>query len=102
MGRLATKISNLLQQKNEAKYNPRLEGDNTVIVKNIKEMELSGHKAEQKVYHRHTGYMGHLKTKTYKQAEAKDPAWALWHAVRGMLPKNTLQIKRLKRLTIEK
>jgi large subunit ribosomal protein L13 len=102
MGRLATKIANLLQQKNEAKYNPRLEGDNKVIVKNIRDMELSGKKAEQKVYHHHTGYMGHLKTKTYKQMEAKDPTWALRHAVRGMLPKNLLQAKRLKRLIIEK
>lgn len=102
LGRLAAKVSHLLQAKNQAKYNPRLEGDNKVIVKNIKDIELSGRKAEQKVYYHHTGYMGHLKTKTYKQVAEKDPAWAFRHAVRGMLPKNSLQDKRLKRLIIEK
>lgn len=102
MGRLATKIANILQGKHKAGYNPRLEGEDKVIVKNIGEIKLSGRKTEQKVYHRHTGYMGHLKTKSYKQAEAKDQAWALRHAVQGMLPKNSLQAKRLKRLVIEK
>lgn len=102
LGRLAARISHLLQAKDQAKYNPRLEGDNKVVVKNIKAIELSGRKAEQKVYYHHTGYMGHLKTNTYKRVTEKDPAWALWHAVRGMLPKNSLQNKRLKRLIIEK
>jgi large subunit ribosomal protein L13 len=102
MGRLATRIANILQGKHKAGYNPRLEGEDKVIIKNIGEIELSGKKAEQKVYHHHTGYMGHLKTKTYKQVSEKDPTWALRHAVRGMLPKNSLQAKRLKRLIIEK
>ena len=102
LGRLAVKIATLLQNKESVNYEPRLEGDNKVIVKNIQDMEISGNKAEQKIYYRHTGYMGHLREKTYKEIFAKDPAWVLRHAVSGMLPKNRLQAKRLKRLIIEK
>jgi large subunit ribosomal protein L13 len=101
LGRLATKIAAVLQNKESAAYEPRLEGGNKVIVKNVSGMEISGKKAEQKVYYRHTGYMGHLKEKTYKEAAEKDPKWALRHAVSGMLPKNRLQAKRLKQLIIE-
>jgi large subunit ribosomal protein L13 len=102
LGRLAVKIASVLQNKESVAYEPRLEGGNKVIVKNISEMEISGNKADQKVYYRHTGYMGHLKEKTYKEAFSKDPAWVLRHAVAGMLPKNRLQAKRLKQLIIER
>ncbi|MFA4999719.1 MAG: 50S ribosomal protein L13 [Parcubacteria group bacterium] len=102
LGRLATKIASILQNKINVAYEPRLEGGNKVIVKNISGMEISGRKAEQKIYYRHTGYMGHLREKTYKEAFAKNPAWVLRHAVAGMLPKNRLQAKRLKQLIIEK
>lgn len=101
LGRLASKIAGILQNKGSVAYNPRLEGGNKVIVKNISGIEVSGKKAGQKIYYRHTGYMGHLKEKTYKEAFEKKPSWALRHAVRGMLPKNRLQAKRLKQLIIE-
>ena len=101
LGRLATKIAAVLQNKNSVTYEPRLEGGNRVIVKNITDIEISGNKADQKIYYRHTGYMGHLKEKTYKEAFTKKPAWVLRHAVAGMLPKNRLQAKRLKQLIIE-
>jgi len=101
LGRLATKIATILQNKNSVTYEPRLEGGNRVIVKNITDIEISGNKADQKIYYRHTGYMSHLKEKTYKEAFAKNPAWVLRHAVAGMLPKNRLQAKRLKQLIIE-
>ena len=102
LGRLAVKIASLLQNKESVNYEPRLEGNNKIIIKNIQDMEISGNKAEQKIYYRHTGYMGHLKERTYKEAFAKDPSWVLRHAVAGMLPKNRLQAKRLRRLIIEK
>lgn len=101
LGRLASKIASLLQGKDSATYEPRLEGENRVIVKNIKNVEVTGKKAEQKVYYRHTGYMGHLKEKSYKEAFEKSPAWVLKNAVSHMLPKNKLQNKRMKRLVIE-
>ncbi len=101
LGRLASKIATVLQNKLSVAYEPRLKGDNRIIVKNIQSLEISGKKAEQKIYYSHTGYMGHLKEKTYKEAFEKDPSWVLKHAVRGMLPKNKLQEKRLKQLVIE-
>ena len=102
LGRLATKIARILQDKDSVAYEPRLAGESRVIVKNISEIEVSGKKFEDKVYYRHTGYMGHLRQKTYKEIFSKDPAWVLRHAVSGMLPKNKLQAKRLKQLIIEK
>jgi len=101
LGRLASQIASVLQNKGSVDYNPRLEGGNKVIVKNVSGIEISGKKAEQKIYYHHTGYIGNLKEKTYEEAFAKDPKWVLRHAVRGMLPKNRLQSKRLKNLIIE-
>ncbi len=101
LGRLASKISSILQGKDKVSYEARLEGGNTVTVKNIRLIEVTGRKAAQKIYYHHTGYMGHLKEKTYAEAFAKDPKWVLRNAVRGMLPKNRLQAKRLKQLVIE-
>lgn len=101
LGRLASEIAVLLQGKKNPKYQQRLVGETMVTVKNIKDIRVTGRKAEQKIYYHHTGYMGHLKEKTYKQAFASSPAWILKHAVRGMLPKNFLQDRRLKKLIIE-
>ena len=73
-----------------------------MIVKNIRFLRVSGKKADQKTYYRHTGYMGHLKSKTYKEAFAKNPEWVLRHAVLGMLPKNFLRSRRIKLMIFEK
>ncbi len=102
LGRLASKIALLLQGKDKPDYEGRKIGSNKVIIKNIKSLKVSGKKADQKTYYRHTGYMGHLKETKYKEAFAKSPEWVLKHAVLGMLPKNSLQSKRIKLLIIEK
>ena len=101
LGRLATEIAHVLQGKHTAKYEPRLEGEGRVLVKNIKDLKIGGKKTEQKIYYRHTGYMGHMKEKTYKQIAEKNMNFILRHAVRGMLPKNFIRDKRLTRLIIE-
>jgi len=101
LGRLASEIAVILQGKNKPSYNPRLEGDERVCVKNISEIELTGAKKSQKVYYYHAGQLGHLKENKFKDVFAKNPGWILRHAVRLMLPKNKLQSKRLKRLVIE-
>ena len=102
LGRLATEIALLLQGKNTAKYERQNQGSDKVVVQNAAQIKVTGKKFEEKVYYRHTGYMGHLKEKTYRQAYEKDPTWVLRHAVYGMLPKNFLQDRRIKRLVIEK
>jgi len=102
LGRLASEIAVILQGKKSVKYEPRLEGKDKVVVKNISQMEVTGMKMKQKKYYHHTTQIGHLKTKTLQMVwEKKGPAEILRHTVMGMLPKNRLQIKRIKRLTIE-
>lgn len=91
----------ILQGKKNPAYEPRLEGEDTVVVKNVKGIVVSGRKADGKVYYRHTGPLGHLKKRTYAEMFEKKPAWVLQHAVRLMLPKNRLLKKRMKRLIIE-
>ncbi len=101
LGRLASEIAVILQGKKNPAYEPRLEGNDTVIVKNMKNVAISGRKATEKVYYRHSGPLGHLKKRTYAEIFEKDPSWVLKNAVRLMLPKNRLLKKRMKRLIIE-
>jgi|SRR3989344_1637044 len=102
MGRIAAEIAGIIQGKRTPKYVRRALGDDRVIVKNIASLNVTGRKYEEKVYHRHTGYMGHLKTRTFREGYEKDPAAVLRHAVLGMLPKNFLRAKMIKKLVIEK
>lgn len=101
LGRLASEIAVVLQDKKNPRYEPRLEGGGRVVVKNVKQVVLSGKKTSQKIYYRHSGPLGHLKENKYKDVFAKKPAWVLRHAVNLMLPKNRLRAKRMKRLIIE-
>lgn len=101
LGRLASEIAVLLQGKESARYEPRLVPTMKVVVKNVKDLGLSGRKKTNKVYYRHTGPLGHLKVKKYEEVFRKNPSFVLRHAVRLMLPKNRLQAKRLKNLIIE-
>ena len=98
LGRLASEIATILQGKKSPNYEPRVVGADRVYVKNYKGITVSGRKYEEKLYHRHTGYVGHLKTKTFKEAFEKDPKKVLQEAVRRMLPKNFLNHRRIKNL----
>jgi large subunit ribosomal protein L13 len=102
MGRLATEIARVLQGKHKPDFSPEKEGTETVEVENIREMKLSGRKIQQKVYWRHTGYPGGIKNTPLKKIMENNPGEALKKAVMGMLPKNKLRDKRIKRLIIKK
>ncbi|MDP3953663.1 MAG: 50S ribosomal protein L13 [bacterium] len=102
LGRIATQVATLLQDKNLPQYAPHKEGGNKVVVKNIHLVKVTGKKAEQKVYHRHSGQPGHLKTKKYADLLESAPEKILINAVKRMLPQNKLRDRRLKRLVIEK
>lgn len=102
LGRLATKIALILQGKDKVSYDPSKITENSVLVKNIKHIKLSGNKEQSKVYHRFTGYRGHLRTAKYREVKEKHPERILEHAVRGMLPKNFIRDKRMQLLIIEK
>ncbi len=98
LGRLASKIALILQGKKSASYERNRVSDDRVYVTNFADVSLSGNKRAQKIYYRHTGYVGHLKEATLEEKMTKDPKWVLREAVRKMLPKNFLNQKRLKNL----
>jgi len=100
LGRLATQIAVLLQGKNLAQYKPNQTENVKVIVDNISKIRVTGKKFNQKLYRHHTGYIGHLRTRTYKEIFEKNPSEILKKAVLGMLPKNKLRSKRIKNLII--
>jgi len=101
LGRVASEVAVILQGKKSARYNPRLPGSDQVIVKNGSKIEVSGNKAKQKIYYRHTGYIGHLKEEAYEKLFARAPERVIWKAVYNMLPKNRLRNNRMKRLKVE-
>jgi large subunit ribosomal protein L13 len=103
LGRVASEIAMILQGKKTATYNPRLEGEDTVLIKNVDKLSLTGRKLDQKVYYSHTTQIGHLKERKIKDViEKHGMEWVLRKAVMRMLPKNRLQIRRIKRMIIEK
>jgi large subunit ribosomal protein L13 len=101
LGRLASEIAIILQNKKTAYYEPRLAGSDSVLIKNVDKLDIASKKMEQKIYYRHTGYMGHLKEKKLGIAYAENPGKVLRKTVERMLPKNFLNAKRLRRLIIE-
>lgn len=92
----------ILQGKKHASYEPRLRGEDRVIVKNVSGIAVTGGKEKKKIYYRHTGYMGHLREHRYAEEFAKHPQEVLREAVRRMLPRNFLRDKRLAMLKIER
>ena len=91
-----------MRGKNKPQYTPHADAGDYVVVINAEKVKLTGNKVEQKVYQSHSGYMGHLKTKLFKDVMANNPEDIIFNAVRGMLPKNRLQKKWLANLTIYK
>ena len=102
LGRLASEIAVILQGKKNVSYEPRNAGTDKVIIKNVSKITVTGRKYTQKVYYHHTGYMGHLREKKFREVFEKSPQTVLRKAVYNMLPKNRLRAKRLKRLIIER
>lgn len=100
LGRLASHVSVLLQDKNKATFEPNKVGTTVVIVNNFSKINFKGNKTKTKIYYKHTGYIGHLKETSLGKMWEKYPKRILKMAVRGMLPKNKLRDRRLKRLTI--
>lgn len=100
-GRLASEIACILQGKKSVKYNPRFAGEDKVVVQNLKDVSFSGNKMTTKIYHHHTGYVGHLKSPNLGEVWEKSPEKVLRNAILKMLPKNRLAVKRLKRLTVK-
>jgi large subunit ribosomal protein L13 len=90
LGRLASEIAQILKGKRKAQYTPHIDTGDFVIVVNASKIHLTGNKLSDKEYFRHTGFPGGLKSQTLGDLLAKDPRRVIEHAVKGMLPKNTL------------
>ena len=90
LGRVAAEAAKLLRGKHKPQYTPYLDCGDHVIIINAKKAKVTGKKAQQKKYYRHSGYPGGLKETTYEAMLAKHPTRAMTLAVKGMLPHNRL------------
>ena len=100
LGRLATEIARILRGKNKPQYTPHVDTGDFVVVVNAEKVVVTGRKAEQKVYRRHSGYPGGLKTTTYEQMLERRPTEILRRAVKGMMPKTRLARQQFRKLKI--
>lgn len=100
VGRLAAEVAKLLKGKHKPTYSTHMDCGDHVIVINSDKMILTGNKLEDKIYRRHTGYIGNMKEVAAKDAMAKDSTNVLMLAVKGMLPKNSLGRKMLTKLRV--
>lgn len=100
LGRLATQIAMRLRGKHKPIFTPHADTGDFIVVINANKVTLTGRKWDKKIYYRHTGYTGGLKEITAKKLLEKKPEDILRFAVRGMLPKNSLGRRQLKKLKI--
>ena len=100
LGRLATEVARLLMGKHKPIFSRHLDSGDFVVIVNADKVRVTGDKAKQKLYYRHSGYPGGLKSVTLEKVLKTRPAWVIEHAVRGMLPKNRLRAGMLKRLKV--
>ena len=100
LGRLSVQVANILRGKNKPEYTPNSDIGDFVVLVNAKKIEVTGNKAENKIYHRHTGYPGGIKKISFKDQLDKDPEKLIRDAVKGMLPKNRLNRQIIKKLKV--
>ncbi len=100
LGRLSTEIARRLRGKHKPEYTPHVDTGDYIIVLNAEHIHVTGNKANDKVYYRHSGYPGGLKEETFAKKIARQPRQVLEHAVKGMLPKNPLGRAMFRKLNI--
>ncbi|MDR0390164.1 MAG: 50S ribosomal protein L13 [Spirochaetaceae bacterium] len=100
LGRVAARAASIVRGKEKALYTPHQEVGDFVVVINADKIAVSGRKAQNKLYHRHTGYVGGLKTQNFQTLIARHPGSPLELAIKGMLPKGPLGRKLLKNVKV--
>ncbi len=100
LGRLATQVAGLLMGKHKPLFTRNLDMGDFVVVLNADKVRVTGNKAKQKLYHRHSGYPGGLKSISFDRMMQTHPTRVIEHAVKGMLPKNKLNASMMKRLKV--
>ncbi len=98
LGRLASAIAHRLRGKHKPIYTPHIDTGDFIVVTNVEKIKVTGNKVEDKLYHRHSGYPGGVRTTTFGKMQQRFPGRVLEHAVKGMLPKGPLGYAMLKKL----
>jgi len=100
LGRFATKIADKLRGKDKPTFTPHVDGGDFVVVINADKVKVTGNKADQKKYYKHSLYPGGLKEKSFKEVLESSPERIIENAVKGMLPKNKLGKSIIKKLKV--
>jgi large subunit ribosomal protein L13 len=100
LGRLATQVADALRGKRKPEYTPHIDVGDFVVVVNAEKVRVTGNKREEKIYYRHSGYPGGLRSRTLGEMLARRPEEVIRLAVRGMLPKNRLGRAQLRKLKV--
>ncbi|MBK1692436.1 50S ribosomal protein L13 [Ectothiorhodospira mobilis] len=100
LGRLATELARRLRGKHKPEYTPHVDTGDYIVVVNASQVRLSGKKESDKMYYRHTGYIGHMKSASAQQMRERAPERLIEIAVKGMLPKNPLGRAMFKKLKV--
>jgi large subunit ribosomal protein L13 len=100
LGRLATEVASRLRGKHKPEYTPHVDTGDYIIVVNADKVRVTGNKLAAKMYHRHTGYIGNLKSESLEKLMQRAPELVIERAVKGMLPKNPLGRKMFKKLKV--
>ena len=90
LGRLATEVARRLRGKHKPEYTPHVDTGDYIIVINADKVAVSGNKAQDKMYHKHTGYIGNMKSFSFEKLQKRAPGRVVELAIKGMLPKNPL------------
>ncbi|HCX65452.1 MAG TPA: 50S ribosomal protein L13 [Eubacteriaceae bacterium] len=102
LGRLASEVASILRGKHKPIYTPHVDTGDFVVVINAENIHLSGKKLDQKIYRKHSGYVGGMKETPYRKMIAEKPEFVIEKAVKGMLPHNVLGRKMAKKLKVYK
>lgn len=100
LGRLASELASRLRGKHKPEYTPHIDTGDYIVVINVEKINVTGKKRTDKMYYRHTGYIGNLKSATFNEMQSKKPEKVLELAVKGMLPRGPLGRAMLKKLKI--
>jgi large subunit ribosomal protein L13 len=100
LGRVASLVAHRLRGKHKAIFTPHVDTGDFIVVVNADKMRVTGQKEKQKIYHRHTGYPGGIRSEPYEKLHARRPDRVLETAVKGMLPKGPLGYALLRKLKV--
>ena len=100
LGRLATEVASRLRGKHKPEFTPHADAGDYIVIVNAEKIRVTGNKFEDKMYHHHTGYVGNLKSVSFKDLQSKKPETIIQNAVKGMLPKGPLGRQMFKKVNL--